>query len=72
MSSIVGGWVSDRVLGAKRTVFFGGVFIMLGHIVLALPFGVSTLFVSDGIDYYRNRLFETKCFWHGRTSLFKD
>ncbi len=23
MSSIVGGWVSDRVLGAKRTVFFG-------------------------------------------------
>ena len=46
MSSIVGGWVSDRVLGAKRTVFFGGVFIMLGHIVLALPFGVSTLFVS--------------------------
>ena len=46
MSSIVGGWVSDRMLGAKRTVFFGGVFIMLGHIVLALPFGVSTLFVS--------------------------
>ena len=46
MSSIVGGWVSDRVLGAKRTVFFGGIFIMLGHIVLALPFGVSTLFIS--------------------------
>ncbi|EOS7977333.1 peptide MFS transporter [Enterococcus hirae] len=46
MSSIIGGWVSDRVLGAKRTVFFGGIFIMLGHIVLALPFGVSTLFVS--------------------------
>ncbi len=46
MSSIVGGWVFDRVLGAKRTVFFGGIFIMLGHIVLALPFGVSTLFIS--------------------------
>ena len=46
MSSIVGGWVSDRVLGAKRTVFFGGIFIMIGHIVLALPFGVSTLFIS--------------------------
>lgn len=46
MSSIIGGWISDRVLGARRTVFFGGVFIMVGHIVLATPFGVSALFLS--------------------------
>ncbi|MCA5012157.1 MULTISPECIES: peptide MFS transporter [unclassified Enterococcus] len=46
MSSIVGGWISDRVLGARKTVFFGGLFIMVGHIVLATPFGVAALFLS--------------------------
>ncbi|OJG87250.1 amino acid/peptide transporter (Peptide:H+ symporter) [Enterococcus silesiacus] len=46
MSSIVGGWISDRVLGARKTVFLGGVFIMVGHIVLATPFGISALFLS--------------------------
>lgn len=46
MTSIIGGWVSDRVLGARRTVFIGGVFIMFGHIVLATPFGVGALFTS--------------------------
>ena len=47
MSSIVGGWISDRLLGAYKTVFYGGIFIMLGHIVLAVPLGgISGLFVS--------------------------
>lgn len=46
MSSIVGGWLSDRVFGARKTVFFGGIFIMIGHIVLATPFGISALFLS--------------------------
>ncbi|MFD2308070.1 peptide MFS transporter [Enterococcus termitis] len=46
MSSIIGGWISDRVLGARKTVFFGGIFIMVGHIVLATPFGVAALFLS--------------------------
>lgn len=43
MSSIVGGWISDRLLGSYKTVFYGGVFIMLGHIVLATPFGLPAL-----------------------------
>ncbi|MGK0550913.1 peptide MFS transporter [Enterococcus faecalis] len=46
MSSIIGGWISDRWLGSHKTVFYGGVFIMLGHIILATPFGVPALFVS--------------------------
>ncbi|MGL6101544.1 MAG: oligopeptide:H+ symporter, partial [Exiguobacterium acetylicum] len=37
MSGIIGGWVADRLLGTSRTVFYGGILIMLGHIVLALP-----------------------------------
>lgn len=46
LSGVVGGWLSDRVWGPRRTVFVGGVLIMFGHIVLALPFGVSALYVS--------------------------
>lgn len=46
MSSILGGWLSDRLFGSHKTVFYGGVFIMLGHIVLALPLAIIGLFVS--------------------------
>ncbi|QPQ29011.1 peptide MFS transporter [Lysinibacillus sp. JNUCC 51] len=46
MSGIIGGWIADRILGTRRTIFYGGVFIMFGHFLLALPGGVSMLFVS--------------------------
>lgn len=46
MSGIIGGWIADRILGTRRTIFYGGVFIMLGHLLLALPGGVSMLFAS--------------------------
>ncbi|RSK50673.1 peptide MFS transporter [Bacillus canaveralius] len=46
MSGIIGGWIADRLLGTSRTVFYGGVLIMLGHIVLSFPGGVTALFVS--------------------------
>lgn len=48
MSGIIGGWIADRILGTARTVFHGGVLIMIGHIILALPFGAPGLFVSMG------------------------
>ncbi|MCS4488663.1 peptide MFS transporter [Streptococcus sciuri] len=46
LSGTIGGFVSDRILGTRKTVFYGGVLIMFGHIVLALPFGAPALFVS--------------------------
>ncbi|MGR5983827.1 peptide MFS transporter, partial [Bacillus cereus] len=46
MSGIIGGWVADRLLGSSRTVFWGGILIMIGHLILALPGTVSTLFIS--------------------------
>lgn len=46
MSGIIGGWVADRLLGSSRTVFWGGVLIMIGHLILALPGTISTLFIS--------------------------
>ena len=35
--SVVGGWLADRVIGAQRSVFVGGVVIMAGHVSLAIP-----------------------------------
>lgn len=46
MSGIIGGWLADRVFGTSKAVFYGGIFIMLGHIVLAIPGNVTMFFVS--------------------------
>lgn len=46
ISTIAGGWLADRVWGAHRTTFIGGVLIMLGHISLSLPFREIGLFLS--------------------------
>lgn len=46
LSGIFGGWFADRVLGASQTIFIGGILITLGHVVLALPFGLTSLFIS--------------------------
>ncbi|MFD1472730.1 peptide MFS transporter [Companilactobacillus mishanensis] len=46
MTGVVGGWISDRILGPRRTVFWGGVLIMFGHIVLSLPIAEGGLFGS--------------------------
>ena len=46
LAGVVGGFMSDRVWGSRKTVFIGGVLIMLGHIVLATPFGRLALYGS--------------------------
>ncbi|WP_223839777.1 peptide MFS transporter [Nocardiopsis deserti] len=46
MAAILGGWISDRLLGDRRATLYGGVLIMCGHICLALPAGATALFAS--------------------------
>ncbi|MEU0543825.1 peptide MFS transporter [Nocardia sp. NPDC005978] len=41
LSTVLGGWIADRVLGMERTVFYGGVVVMAGHIALALLPGLA-------------------------------
>jgi POT family proton-dependent oligopeptide transporter len=36
VSTIVGCWVADRVLGAERTLFYSAVLVMTGHVALAV------------------------------------
>ena len=49
LAGIAGGFISDRILGSRKTVFYGGVLIMLGHIALSLPFGTPALLISIGL-----------------------
>lgn len=46
MSGIIGGWFADRLLGTSRSVFYGGILIMIGHILLAMPGNIALFFAS--------------------------
>jgi proton-dependent oligopeptide transporter, POT family len=54
-SAFPGGWVGDRLLGTKRAVWWGGVAIAVGHLVLAMhgqtPFflGLLTIALGSGL-----------------------
>lgn len=37
LMSLPGGWLADRLWGAQRAVWFGGIIIAVGHFTLALP-----------------------------------
>ncbi len=52
---IPGGWIADKFLGLRRSVFIGGVLIMCGHICLAIPihstffFGLALIVLGTGL-----------------------
>ncbi|AQT79467.1 MFS transporter [Mycolicibacterium litorale] len=43
LSTVLGGWVADRLLGMERTIFYGGVCVLAGHVVLAVVPGMTGL-----------------------------
>jgi POT family proton-dependent oligopeptide transporter len=53
--NLPGGWLADRLLGARRAVFLGGVIIMTGHVCLAfhgLPLffaGLGCIIIGTGL-----------------------
>jgi POT family proton-dependent oligopeptide transporter len=46
LSTVLGGWIADRLLGMERTVFYGGVVVMCGHIALAVLPGLTGVAVG--------------------------
>lgn len=40
-----GGWIADRLIGGQKAIWYGGIIIMCGHIVLAIP-NDSTFFIG--------------------------
>jgi proton-dependent oligopeptide transporter, POT family len=45
IACLPGGWIADRLIGAQRAVIYGGVLLMIGNALLAIP-GSATLFYS--------------------------
>jgi POT family proton-dependent oligopeptide transporter len=37
LAALPGGWLADRIFGARRAVWYGGIIIAAGHFVLAIP-----------------------------------
>ena len=46
LATVLGGWIADRVLGMERTVFYGGLVVMCGHIALAFVPGFAGVAVG--------------------------
>ena len=55
LMSIPGGWLADNILGQRKSVLWGGIVIMIGHILLAmhgLPFfygGLGCVVLGTGL-----------------------
>ncbi|MCX5043018.1 peptide MFS transporter [Aldersonia sp. NBC_00410] len=53
LSTILGAWIADRLIGSERTLFYSAVVIMFGHIALAvfpgmLGVGIGLVMVAFG------------------------
>ncbi|POA01548.1 peptide MFS transporter [Staphylococcus massiliensis CCUG 55927] len=46
MSGIIGGWIADRITGTRHALFYGGILIMIGHILLSLPNNFTLLLLA--------------------------
>src|SRR5438874_7652950 len=48
LASLPGGWIADRWLGLRRSIWYGGIFIALGHLSIALSivFAHSAFFIG--------------------------
>ncbi|HKR07797.1 MAG TPA: peptide MFS transporter [Gemmatimonadaceae bacterium] len=48
LASLPGGWIADRWLGLRRSIWYGGIFIALGHLSIALSivFEQSAFFIG--------------------------
>ncbi|MFT4147375.1 MAG: peptide MFS transporter [Micrococcaceae bacterium] len=46
LSSILMGWLADRVLGRERTLFYSAIVVMIGHLTLAFLTGIPGLVIG--------------------------
>ncbi len=53
--TLPGGWIADRILGQQRSILYGGIIIMFGHFLLAMPngnvfyLGLSFVVIGTGL-----------------------
>jgi POT family proton-dependent oligopeptide transporter len=44
--SLPGGWVADNLIGQRKAIWYGGITIMLGHMILAFPASQPIFFLG--------------------------
>ncbi len=44
--SLPGGWLADNIFGQRRAVWYGGILIMIGHAILAIPANPQVFFLG--------------------------
>ena len=55
LTTLPGGWVADRLIGAQRAVLYGGILIAAGHFSMAFPslgsfyFGLFLIVIGTGL-----------------------
>jgi POT family proton-dependent oligopeptide transporter len=43
--TLPGGWLADNIFGQRKAIWYGGILIMIGHLLLAIP-GVPAIFFA--------------------------
>ncbi len=55
LACLPGGWIADRILGARKSVLYGGIVIACGHYCMAVPslatfyFGLFLIVIGTGL-----------------------
>ncbi|WP_113923166.1 peptide MFS transporter [Cognataquiflexum aquatile] len=62
--ALPGGWFADRLFGLKKSVWYGGIIIALGHFTMALP-GLFNLMGEEGFVKESLSLMDTNSFYMG-------
>ncbi len=57
LMALPGGWLADKFFGLRKSIFYGGCIIAMGHILLAFPFTetffVGLLFIVIGTGFLK-------------------
>ena len=55
LATLPGGWIGDNIFGQQKTILYGGIVIMFGHLALAIPnmnffyLGLTLVVVGTGL-----------------------
>ena len=44
--TLPGGWLADNVFGQRKSIWYGGILIMIGHLILAIPGSPEVFFIG--------------------------
>src|SRR5680860_194884 len=62
--ALPGGWFADRLFGLKKSVWYGGIIITMGHFTMAFP-GVVSLFEPEAVEQAAVSPLDTTSFYLG-------